>query len=158
MRRWVALAAIAVTAAACGSTDTGSTPSPSPSQVVTTPATTPSPAALVFKLNGVAPATASGTITVTTTPTSLTVELKISGLQASSVHVSHIHAGSCAARGGILYALNRVIADSQGGADTKTTVKASYPPKSGSWYVVVHVGPDMSGTNSKYLLCGNLFK
>ncbi|MEP6751206.1 MAG: CHRD domain-containing protein [Candidatus Dormiibacterota bacterium] len=95
---------------------------------------------------------------MTTTPTSLTVELKISGLQASSVHVSHIHMGSCAARGGIKYALNPVVADSQGGADTKTTVKASYPPKTGSWYVVVHVGPDMSGTNSRYLLCGNLFK
>jgi hypothetical protein len=160
MRRWVALVAIAVSAAACGSTDTSSTPSPSPSPsaVVTTPATTPSPPALVFKLNGVAPATASGTITMTTTPTSLTIELKISGLQASSVHVSHIHIGSCAARGGIVYALNRVIADSQGGADTKTTVKASYPPKTGHWYVVVHVGPDMAGTNSRYLLCGNLVK
>ena len=33
----------------------------------------------------------------------------------------------------------------------------SYPPTSCSWYVVVHVGPDMTGTNSKYLLCGNLF-
>ena len=63
MRRWVALAAIVMTAAACGSADTGSTPSPSPA--VTTPATTPSPAALVFKLNGVGTAIASGTITVT---------------------------------------------------------------------------------------------
>ncbi len=158
MRRWVALVAIAMTAAACGSPDTGSTPSPSPSSAATTPATTPSPATLVFKLNGVGTATASGTITVTTTPTSLTVELKITGLQASSIHVSHIHIGSCAARGGIKYALNPVIADDQGAADTKSTVKASYPPKSGSWYVVVHVGPDMSGTNSRYLLCGNLFK
>ncbi|HEY8797404.1 MAG TPA: CHRD domain-containing protein [Candidatus Dormibacteraeota bacterium] len=158
MRRWVALVAIVMTAAACGSPDTGSTPSPSPSSAATTPATTPSPATLVFKLNGVGTATASGTITVTTTPTSLTVELKITGLQASSIHVSHIHIGSCAARGGIKYALNPVIADDQGAADTKSTVKASYPPKSGSWYVVVHVGPDMSGTNSRYLLCGNLFK
>ena len=160
MRRWFALVAIVMTAAACGSADTGSTPSPSPSPspVVTTPATTPSPAALVFKLSGVPPATASGTITVTTTPTSLTVELKITGLQASSIHVSHIHIGSCAARGAIKYALNPVIADDQGAADTKSTVKASYPPKTGSWYVVVHVGPDMTGTNSKYLLCGNLFK
>jgi hypothetical protein len=160
MSRWVALAAIVMTAAACGSSGagTGSTPSPSPSPVVTTPATTPSPAALVFKLNGVGTATTSGTITVTTTATSLTVELKITGLQASSIHVSHIHIGSCSARGGILRALNPVIADSQGGADTKTTVNLKYPPASGSLYVVVHVGPDMVGTNSKYLLCGNLFK
>jgi hypothetical protein len=93
-----------------------------------------------------------------TTPASLTVELKITGLQAASIHVSHIHLGSCAARGAIKYALNPVIADDQGTADVKSTVKATYPPASGSWYVVVHVGPDMTGTNSKYLLCGNLFK
>jgi Cu/Zn superoxide dismutase len=156
LSKWVALAAIAMTVAACGSADTGSSPSPSP--LVTTPATTPSSAALVFKLNGVPPATASGTITVTTTATSLTVELKVTGLQAASIHVSHIHVGSCTARGGILRALNPVIADSQGGADTKSTVNLKYPPASGHLYVVVHVGPDMVGPNSKYLLCGNLFK
>jgi len=158
LNKWVALAAIVMTAAACGSPDTGSMPSPSPSPAVTTPATTPSPAALVFKLNGVPPATAGGTISVTTTATSLTVELKVTGLQAASIHVSHIHIGTCTARGGILRALNPVIADSQGGADTKSTVNLKYPPASGHLYVVVHVGPDMVGTNSKYLLCGNLFK
>jgi hypothetical protein len=158
MRRWIALAAIAMSAAACGSTGTGSTSSPSPSAATTTPATTPSAAALVFKLNGVGTTTVSGTILLTSTPTTVTVELKITGLQASSVHVSHIHNGSCAARGGILRALNPVIADSQGGADTKTTVSLKYPPASGHVYVVVHVGPDMIGTNSRYLLCGNLFK
>jgi CHRD domain len=158
LSKWLAIAAIVMTAAACGSADTGSTPSPSPSPVVTTPATTPSPAALVFKLNGVPPATASGTITVITTATSLTVDLQVTGLQAASIHVSHIHIGSCTARGGILRALNPVIADSQGGANTKSTVNLKYPPASGHLYVVVHVGPDMVGTNSKYLLCGNLFK
>jgi hypothetical protein len=158
MTRSVVLAAILMTAAACGSTGTGTSPSPSPSSAVTTPASMPSPAALVFKLNGVGTASAKGTITVTTSGTSLTVELKITGLQAASIHVSHIHIGSCAARGAIKYALNPVIADDQGTADVKSTVQATYPPTSGSWYVVVHVGPDMTGTNSKYLLCGNLFK
>jgi CHRD domain-containing protein len=158
LSRWVALAAIVMTAAACGSADTGSTPPPSPSPVVTTPATTPSPAALVFKLNAVPPGTASGTITVTTTPTSFTVELRITGLQSMSVHISHIHIGGCSNHGNIKYALAPVKADDQGAADTKTTVTASYPPKSGSWYVVVHVGPDMVTTNARYLLCGNLFK
>ena len=75
-----------------------------------------------------------------------------------SVHISHIHIGGCSNHGGIKYALNPVTADDQGAADIKTTVKASYPPKSGSLYVVVHVGPDMVGTNARYLLCGNLFK
>ena len=158
MTKWVALAAIVMTTVACGSPDTGSMTSPSPSPAVTTPSTTPSPAALVFKLNGVPPATAGGTISVTTTATSLTVELKVTGLQAASIHVSHIHIGTCTARGGIVRALNPVIADSQGGADTKSTVNLKYPPATGHVYVVVHVGPDMVGTNSKYLLCGNLFK
>jgi len=86
------------------------------------------------------------------------VELKITGLQAMSSHISHVHIGSCAARGGIKFAINQVVADGQGDVDIKTTVKATYPPTSGRWYVVVHAGPDMNGTNSRYLLCGNLFK
>jgi hypothetical protein len=33
----------------------------------------------------------------------------------------------------------------------------TYPPTSGTWYAVVHAGPDMQGSNATYLLCGNLF-
>jgi hypothetical protein len=113
---------------------------------------------LVFQLNGVGTATATGTVTLTSVGTSLTVEVRVTGLQGGSVHVSHIHGGTCTARGGILRALNPVIADSMGSADAKTTVNLKYPPATGHVYVVVHYGPDMVGTNSKYLLCGNLFK
>jgi hypothetical protein len=156
MTRWVALAALVLTAAACGASGTGSSPSPSPSPAATTP--TPTPAGLVFKLNGLN-TTAAGTMTVTTQAASMTVELKIKGLQTMSRHVSHIHVGTCTARGGIKFALNAVLADGQGDADIKTTLNAKYPPASGKWYVVVHVGPDMTTTaNSTYLLCGNLFK
>src|ERR1700674_941682 len=161
MRRLGALAPLAFVAAACGATGTSSptsaSPSPSSSPVTSIPASTPSPVGLVFKLNGIS-TTATGTITVTTAPGQLTVELKITGLQAMSKHVSHIHIGSCKARGIIKYALNYVVADGQGNADTRTTVNVHYPPASGTWYVVVHVGPDMQGSNSAYLLCGNLFK
>ena len=41
-------------------------------------------------------------------------------------------------------------------ADTRTTLNITYPPTGGKWYAVVHSGPDMQGTNSKYRLCGNL--
>jgi hypothetical protein len=124
---------------------------------VATPTPTPTQAPLVFPLNGIG-TTAKGTITITTGPGTVTVELKIAGLLPKSSHVNHIHIGSCAARGGIKYALNQVEADGQGDADIKTTVKAVYPPTTGKLYVVVHAGPDMNGTNSKYLLCGNIFK
>lgn len=117
----VALAALVRTAAACGATGIGS--SPPPSKVVTNPDSTPSLVALNFKLNGVN-STAKGTISVTTESASLTIELKITGLQPDSLHVSHIHVGSCSARGAIKYALNQVVADGQGDADIRTTVKA----------------------------------
>jgi Cu/Zn superoxide dismutase len=156
MKRLAALAALVLTAA-CGGSGTGSSPSPSPSPVVTAPGLSPSPVALIFKLNGIK-TTAAGMIAVTTQPGSLTVELKITGLQPTSSHVNHIHVGSCQSRGGIKFALNQVVADGQGDADIKTTVTAKYPPASGTWYVVVHAGPDMQGSNATYLLCGNLFK
>ena len=94
---------------------------------------------------------------MTTTPTSTTIELIITGLAADSSHVSHVHSGSCQQPGGIIFALNQVVADGTGAADTRTTIQAKYPPAGGHWYVVVHAGPDMQGTNATYLMCGNLF-
>lgn len=151
-RAWVATLAIVLAAAACGE-DTAATSSPAPS-----PAKSPSPPAEIsFKLNPEPGVTATGTIVVTAGATETTIEVKITGLQATSRHVSHIHIGGCQERGGIAFALNPVLADGQGTADTKTTLNQTYPPPSGHWYVVVHAGPDMQGSNANYLLCGNLF-
>ncbi|HEY3084717.1 MAG TPA: CHRD domain-containing protein [Candidatus Dormibacteraeota bacterium] len=154
-RLTVALALLAL--AACGGEGTATaSPTPSPSA---TSSSSPTPGKVfTFKLNPAdATVTSKGTITLTAGPKTTTLELKITGLQASSSHVSHIHLGSCTGRGGIAFALNQVIADGQGNADTKTTLNITYPPATGKWYAVVHSGPDMQGTNSKYLLCGNLF-
>jgi len=159
LKGWVALVVLAVSASACGGPGgTASvSPSPSPAAVTPTPSPSPSPSALTFKLNGIK-TTASGTIKVVAQPLSVTVELVIAGLQPNSQHISHIHIGSCQQVGNISLALNQVVADGQGDADTKTTISnATYPPTTGTWYVVVHAGPDMQGTNATYLLCGNLF-
>jgi hypothetical protein len=148
-------------AAACGGATAEEEPSPSASaSQSSSPGGSPSPSPKVFnfKLNPAdSSVTSKGTITVTAGTRTTTIELKISGLTASSSHVSHIHLGSCTGRGGIAFALNQVVADGQGNADTKTTLNITYPPASGRWYAVVHSGPDMQGSNSKYLLCGNLF-
>ncbi len=156
MKRWLAIAAVAAIASACGTTGgTGSPPSPSP--VAPAPTPSPSPSGLTFKLNGINTA-ANGTASVTATATGVTVELVIHGLQANSQHISHVHVGSCAQRGSIALGLHTVIANGQGDADTTTPLPgAVYPPAQGTWYVVVHAGPDMQGTNASYLLCGNLF-
>ena len=143
--------------ASCGGTGTSSAPSASPSPS-TSPshASSPTPQGLTFKLNGIS-TSATGTITVTAKPNQMSVRLQITGLQANSSHISHIHIGSCQQRGNIALALNQVVADAQGNVDVKTTVPATYPPANGSWYVVVHSGPDMQGSSASYLLCGNLF-
>jgi len=150
----MAVVTLAAIGSACGSSPATSTASPSPSAAVPSPSPPPSP--LSFKLNGIK-TTASGTITLIAEPHSVSIELKITGLQPNSSHVSHIHIGSCQQVGNISLALNQVVADGNGDADTKSTLTASYPPASGTWYVVVHAGPDMQGTNASYLLCGNLF-
>ena len=153
-RAQVAIVAIAFGLCACGGqAATSPSPSPAPSGLHS-----PSPAGVTFNILPEPGVRAAGTITVFAAATSTTIEVKISGLQPDSSHVSHIHAGSCspALRGGIKFALNQVIADGQGNADTKTTLNITYPPATGKWYAVVHSGPDMQGSNSKYLLCGNL--
>jgi Cu/Zn superoxide dismutase len=156
----VAIVALAVTISACGSGGgtAAASPSPSPSPIAASPSPSPSPSGLSFKVTGAdSTVTASGTATLQVQSGSVTLELAISGLQPNSKHVSHIHLGSCQQRGSIAIGLNQVMADAQGNADTKTTITATYPPATGTWYVVVHAGPDMQGTNATYLLCGNLF-
>jgi hypothetical protein len=155
MNRWVALVALAATISACGASS-GGTALPSPSPIAPSPSPSSSPGGLSFKLNGIDTA-ATGTATLVVQPGNATINLVISGLQANSKHVSHIHLGSCQQRGGIAIVLSDVTADGQGNADTRTTINATYPPATGTWYVVVHAGPDMQGTNATYLLCGNLF-
>ena len=130
-------------------------PSPSPSPV---PSPSPSPTGFSYKIHGVGSSTASGTITVTPDAATgnLTIEVAVTGLQAASSHVSHMHLGSCEQPGPILFALSQVVADGQGNADAKTVVKRAYPPTNQQWYVVVHQGPDMQGANAAYLMCGDL--
>jgi len=157
LNRVVALVALAATISACGASGgatSGASLSPSPAAV--SPSPTLSPRVLNFKLNGIK-TSATGAITVTVLPGSVTIEIVITGLQPNSAHVSHVHVGSCQQPGNILLALNPVVADGQGSSDTRSTLNATYPPTNGTWYAVVHAGPDMQGSNATYLLCGNLF-
>jgi hypothetical protein len=146
---------VTASAVACGGASQAASTTPSPA-ASPSPISSPSPAGLQFALGGIH-TSATGKIMVATTPTSTTIELVISGLASDSSHVSHIHSGSCQQPGGILFALNQVVADGTGAADTRTTLQVKYPPASGHWYVVVHAGPDMQGSNATYLMCGNLF-
>jgi Cu/Zn superoxide dismutase len=148
--------AVALLAVACGA-ETAATPSPSPPASAQS-THSPSPAGQTFNINPEPGVKAAGTITVFAAANRTTIEVKVSGLQPNSSHISHIHLGSCSQRGPIQFALNQVIADGQGDADVRTTLNnVKFPPTAGTWYVVVHAGPDMQGSSSTYLLCGNLF-
>jgi hypothetical protein len=155
------VAVAALLSAACGSSPAAATQSPSSSpSAQASAAASPSPSGAppqVFAIKDVTGGKATGKILVTKGSGVFTVELQITGLQAGSSHVSHIHTGSCQNPGGIRFALNQVIADGTGAADTRTQVPGTFPPMGNRWYVVVHIGPDMQGTNASYLLCGNLF-
>ena len=145
---WVAILATSVFLAGCG----GAAVAPSPSQALAKP----TPLA-TFRLIPEPTVAASGSILLFATPSSTSIEVKVTGLKANSSHVSHVDLGSCQQRGAIAFPLHPVVANGKGEADTRTTLNLKYPPPTGHWYVVVHAGPDMQGTNASYLLCGNLF-
>jgi hypothetical protein len=155
-----AVAAVALmSVAACGSSSQAATVSQSQSASASSPGASPSPSGgppQVFAIKDVTGGKATGNILVTKGSGTFTVELQLTGLAPGSSHVSHIHVGTCQHPGGIRFALNQVIADGTGAADTRTQVPGTFPPTGSKWYVVVHIGPDMQGSNASYLLCGNL--
>jgi hypothetical protein len=99
----------------------------------------------------------SGTGQIVQANGSFTVTVQLTGMQASSSHISHIHAGRCDAPGGIAYALHQVIADSSGAATATTVIPVQYAIPVSGWYVNVHHGPDF--TDADYApsdSCGDL--
>lgn len=128
-------------AAACSGDSTAATPTPP----------------IDFTMAAQNASVAYGTGTVVKGTGSFTVTIKLTGLTPNSSHVSHVHAGSCAAPGGIAFALQQVIADSTGAVTIATTVPAGYVVPASGWYVNVHHGPDFSApANAPSDSCGDL--
>jgi len=100
---------------------------------------------------------ASGTGQIVTGNNSFTLTVKLTGLVPLSSHVSHVHAGACGVPGGIVYALQQVIADASGAATATTIVPAKYLVPSSGWYVNVHTGPDFTEPDyAPSASCGDL--
>jgi hypothetical protein len=123
-------------AAPASPTGTGTalpTPSASPPSVVTATATLAH--------------VPTGTVTMqwSATTRELTVTVTMTGLGPNSTHPAHIHSGTCANTGGVLYPLNPVVADASGDATATTTVSpvANGIPATG-WAVNVHTGPGLT--------------
>jgi len=108
-------------------------------------------------LNATPGSGASGTAHLTIAGKTLTVKLTMSGLQPNSSHAAHIHVGSCASQGGIVYPLHSIVADALGNANETTTIHNVSSIPGHIWYVNVHYSTDMS-TQTGYnpIACGNV--
>jgi CHRD domain len=88
----------------------------------------------------------------------LLVTLSLSGMAPNTTHLAHIHAGSCAAQGPVLFPLKPLVADAQGRAMTITTITVHTLPPA-HWYINVHEAGTMAAmTNPQGFLpiaCGN---
>ncbi|AOW91929.1 hypothetical protein BFN03_02365 [Rhodococcus sp. WMMA185] len=71
----------------------------------------------------------------------LGVEVDVTGLQPDSTHAVHVHSGSCAAQGDVVYPVPDLQADESGSATSTTTIDdVDSPPPATGWYVNVHMG------------------
>ncbi len=90
------------------------------------------------------------------------VTLTLSGLAPNSVHMAHIHAGSCASQGAVVYPLKPVTADAEGNATTSTTISITNIKefRSAQLYINVHEAGTMSGMSKQQgfdpITCGNI--
>jgi hypothetical protein len=87
----------------------------------------------------------------------LTVKISLTGLAPNSSHAVHIHAGTCAADGAIVYPLNPVVADAKGDATSETTIAnvRNGIPATG-WYINIHNGLNMTAIEHMPISCGNI--
>ena len=147
MRTWLLGLVGLFVLAACGGDNTAATPA------------SPAPPKISFVMTAQNASGVTGTGNVVTSTGSFIVTIKLTGLPANSSHISHVHKGSCAKPGGIVYALSQVIADSSGATTVLSTVPADYSVPADGWYVNVHRGPDLSApANGPSITCGDLPK
>lgn len=75
------------------------------------------------------------------TTDTLTVHVQASGFAPGSTHAAHIHQGSCAAQGPVIYMLQDLVADSNGTIDaTRTLTGVTSAPPVWGWYLNIHLG------------------
>ena len=120
-------------------------------------ATPPSAPKISFAMGAQNGSSVLGTADVVKSTGSFTLTVKLTGLQANSSHIAHIHAGKCAVPGSVAYALQQVIADSSGAATMNTVVATGYSVPAFGWYVNIHHGPDFSApANAPSISCGDM--
>lgn len=100
---------------------------------------------------------AKGTASLSLSGHTLTVKLEMSGLAPNSFHAAHIHSGTCASQGPVVYPLTVVKANAAGKATVTTVVQNVTTIPSTGWYVNVHRSTDLSTqTGFDPIACGDV--
>lgn len=131
------------------------------------PAATPTPTAASTSTSAPTSTTASATLkhvphdmaTISWNPTSqgLTVKISLIGLAPNSTHPAHIHSGSCANQGPVVYPFQNVLADAHGVGTSTTTIKNVAKLQASGWYLNVHNGPTLSPSDQFLpIVCNDL--
>jgi Cu/Zn superoxide dismutase len=146
------LAGTVLLVAACGSAQPGATvPTSAPAKL---------PPALVLPMAGVGAANrlVAGTVTIQKTAdgSGFKITIDVNGLEPNSLHVYHIHKGSCANHGLIVTPLpNPLRADAAGHATAINDIASPY--QGTGLYANVHTGPDLSSAaNAAPCACADL--
>jgi Cu/Zn superoxide dismutase len=125
----------------CGGSSSGPASSPTAASTSTsTSATTTTNASATLKHQP------QGMATISWDPASkgLTVKISLTGLAPSSTHPAHIHSGSCANQGAVVYPLQNVVADAHGVGTSTTTIKSVPNLLPSGWYLNIHNGPNLT--------------
>lgn len=100
---------------------------------------------------------ASGVAHLSLSGQTLTVKLEVTGLAPKTQHMVHIHSGSCASQGPVVYPLNTLTADASGKATSTTTIQNVKSIPATGWYVNVHNTNDLSTqTGFDPITCGDV--
>lgn len=114
-------------------------------------------AQVVLQPTGSANQNVSGDASLTLAGHTLKVELTLSGMAPKSEHMAHIHAGSCANQGSVVYSLTPVKADAAGKATVTTMIQNVMTIPAQGWYINLHNNTDMSTqTGFDPIACGDI--
>jgi hypothetical protein len=99
----------------------------------------------------------SGNATLSLSNRTLTVKMTVTGLAPNSSHMVHIHAGTCASQGPVIYPLQVLKADASGKATTTTNIPNVMTIPANGWYINVHDSTDISTqTGFNPISCGDV--
>lgn len=114
-------------------------------------------AQVVLQPTGAANQNVSGDASLTLAGHTLKVELTLSGMAPKSEHMAHIHAGSCASQGSVVYPLTPVKADAAGKATVTTIIQNVMTIPAQGWYINLHNTTDLSTqTGFDPIACGDI--